>query len=157
MASSQSAPPRQSPLGYVKVDPLQIIEEEQLPLYKPENYYPVHIGEVFLSRYQVVSKLGYGTSSTVWLCRDLKEQCYNTLKVCVRGQRPDREVAISEHLKESSDVHRKRLVRLVLDSFEIVGPRGKHVCLIYQPLGMSFSEFQDLLPDKKFPKDLSQR
>lgn len=72
MASSQRAPPRQSPSSYVEVDPLQSIEEEELPLYKPENYYPVHIGEVFLSRYQVVSKLGYGTSSTVWLCRDLK-------------------------------------------------------------------------------------
>ncbi|RAL04888.1 kinase-like protein [Aspergillus ibericus CBS 121593] len=144
IASSQSAPPRQSPLEYVKVDPLQIIEED----------------EVFYSRYQVVSKLGYGTSSTVFGYRFLiyyREQCYNTLKVCVRGQRPDREVAILEHLKESSDVHRKRLVRLVLDSFEIVGPRGKHVCLIYQPLGMSFSKFQDLLPNKKFPKDLSQR
>lgn len=86
-----------------------------------------------------------------------REQCYNTLKVCVRGQRPDREVAISEHLKQSSDIHRKRMIRLVIDSFEIVGPHGKHVCLIYQPLGMNFSEFQDLLPDKKFPKDLIQR
>lgn len=72
MASSQRAPPRQSPFGYVEVDPLQSIEEEELPLYKPENYYPVYIGEVFLSRYQVVSKLGYGMSSTVWLCKDLK-------------------------------------------------------------------------------------
>lgn len=32
-----------------------------------------------------------------------------------------------------------------------------NICLIYQPLGMSFAEFQDLLPDKKFPKDLMQR
>lgn len=39
------------------MDPLQSIEEEELPLYKPENYYPVDIGEVFVSRYQVVSKL----------------------------------------------------------------------------------------------------
>lgn len=56
----------------MKMDPLQSTEEEELPLYKPENYYPVDIGEVFVSRYQVVSKLGYGTSSTVWLWRDLK-------------------------------------------------------------------------------------
>lgn len=55
----------------MKMDPLQSIEEEELPLYKPENYYPVDIGEVFVSRYQVVSKLGYGTSSTFWLWRDL--------------------------------------------------------------------------------------
>lgn len=36
-------------------------------------------------------------------------------------------------------------------------PQGKHTCLIYQPLGMSFTEFRDLLPEKKFPKDLVQR
>lgn len=71
--TSQGLPPRQFPTsGYVALDPLDKIEEETLPLYKPENYYPVFIGEVFGSRYQVVSKLGYGTSSTVWLCRDLR-------------------------------------------------------------------------------------
>lgn len=74
-----------------------------------------------------------------------REKCYKTLKICVRGQRPDQEVAISEHLKQSSDIQRKRLVRLILESFEIVGPYGKHVCLVYQPLGMSFSEFQEFL------------
>lgn len=40
--------------------------------YKPENYYPVYLGEVFKERYQVVAKLGYGVYSTVWLCRDLQ-------------------------------------------------------------------------------------
>lgn len=47
-----------------------VIEEERLPLYKPEQFYPVHIGEVLSSRYQVLGKLGYGSYSTVWLCRD---------------------------------------------------------------------------------------
>jgi hypothetical protein len=32
----------------------------------------VRLGEVFESRYQVVAKLGHGTASTVWLCRDLR-------------------------------------------------------------------------------------
>ena len=48
------------------------IEEETLPFYNPDRYYPVHIGEVFKSRYQVITKLGYGVNSTVWLCRDLR-------------------------------------------------------------------------------------
>lgn len=47
------------------------IEEETLPDYKAARYYPVHIGQVFETRYQVVGKLGFGTSSTVWLARDL--------------------------------------------------------------------------------------
>lgn len=48
------------------------IEEETLPHYHPEEYYPVHIGDVFGNRYWVAGKLGYGTYSTSWLCRDLR-------------------------------------------------------------------------------------
>lgn len=54
------------------IPPSMKIEEELLPGYKAEQYYPVRLGEVFQSRYQVVAKLGYGTGSTVWLCRDLR-------------------------------------------------------------------------------------
>jgi hypothetical protein len=47
-------------------------EEERQDGYKAEDYYPVHLGEAFKSRYQVVAKLGAGKGSTVWLCRDLQ-------------------------------------------------------------------------------------
>jgi hypothetical protein len=47
------------------------IEEESVPGYKAESFYPVTLGEVFNSRYQVLAKLGFGTASTAWLCRDL--------------------------------------------------------------------------------------
>lgn len=72
MTSGPSLRPRQFPTsGFVKVDPMEKIEEEDLPFYDTEAYYPAYIGEVFASRYQIVSKLGYGMSSTTWLCRDL--------------------------------------------------------------------------------------
>lgn len=48
-----------------------LIEEQILPRYSPQHYYPVHLGETFNDRYLVVAKLGYGTSSTVWLARDI--------------------------------------------------------------------------------------
>ncbi|CAK41903.1 uncharacterized protein An14g01225, partial [Aspergillus niger] len=157
--TSQGLPLRQFPTsGYVTLDPADKIEEETLPLYKPENYYPVSIGEVFGSRYQVVSKLGYGTSSTIWLSRDLQEGGYYTLKLCAKGQSSDREITISAHLKQSVNEIGKRMLRIVLDSFDVVGPQGSvFICLIYQPLGMSFTEFQNLLPTGKFPKELIQR
>ena len=76
MSDSASQPglvPRKFPAsGFVKFSHSEKIEEEELPLYVAENYYPTQIGEIFASRYQVVSKLGYGTSSTTWLCRDLQ-------------------------------------------------------------------------------------
>lgn len=56
-------------------DPLpadEKIEEETIPDYVATRYYPVRIGEMFQDRYQVVGKLGFGITSTVWLARDLK-------------------------------------------------------------------------------------
>jgi hypothetical protein len=47
------------------------LEEETWPWYNPEEYYPVRIGEIFKDKYQVVGKLGFGSVSAVWLCRDL--------------------------------------------------------------------------------------
>ncbi|PYH77999.1 hypothetical protein BO82DRAFT_422976 [Aspergillus uvarum CBS 121591] len=48
--------------------------------------------------------------------------------------------------------------RLFVDSFELVGPsNGKHMRLIYPPLGMSFTEGQKLLPEDRFPTERAQR
>lgn len=48
------------------------IEEEDIPGYKAETFYPVTLGDVFNSRYQALAKLGFGTASTIWLCKDLR-------------------------------------------------------------------------------------
>lgn len=55
------------------LDASQPIEEEKTPYYDPKRFYPARLGEVLNDRYQIVTKLGYGTSSTVWLARDLKQ------------------------------------------------------------------------------------
>lgn len=43
------------------------------------GYHPVQQGEVFNKRYKVLSKLGWGYFSTVWLCIDLR--CFSMLYV----------------------------------------------------------------------------
>lgn len=43
-----------------------------MPEYRPDHFYPVRLGEVFNDRFQTVAKLGYGSSSTIWLARDLQ-------------------------------------------------------------------------------------
>lgn len=58
--------------GFQLIDPATLVEEETIPNYKAQRYYPASIGEVLDARYQIVGKLGYGSSSTVWLCRDLR-------------------------------------------------------------------------------------
>lgn len=51
-----------------------------------DRFYPVHLGEVFQDRYQTVAKLGFGSSSTIWLARDLWYADINKLKVvCADG------------------------------------------------------------------------
>ena len=48
----------------------QRIEEQTLPFYHQRRYYPVKIGQIFNTRYRIITKLGYGAYSTVWLAWD---------------------------------------------------------------------------------------
>jgi serine/threonine-protein kinase SRPK3 len=57
--------------GFEVLDATYLLEEETFSWYSPEALYPVRIGEVFKSQYRVLGKLGYGSVSTAWLCRDL--------------------------------------------------------------------------------------
>lgn len=49
-----------------------VVEEQMFDRFKAEIYYPVNIGDVYASRYQVLGKLGFGSTSTVWLARNLQ-------------------------------------------------------------------------------------
>ncbi|KAG6179544.1 hypothetical protein E4U10_007818 [Claviceps purpurea] len=69
--------------GFAVIPADERIEEETLPNYATSQYYPVTIGEIFRARYQVVGKLGFGTTSTVWLARDLSERRHVALKLYI--------------------------------------------------------------------------
>lgn len=142
------------------LEPSILVEEESIPNYKARRYYPVKFGEVFNDRYRVVGKLGYGSSSTVWLCQDpdvrklnyanvktcswtVRELRYIALKVYVNSSKVHRELPIYQHLNKIQSNHAgRRCLRLLLDSFQIVGPAGKHFCLVHQPLGMSLYDMK---------------
>jgi serine/threonine protein kinase len=47
-----------------------LIEEERIPGYNPKNFYPVNPGDLLNNRYRILSKIGWGTTSTVWLAQD---------------------------------------------------------------------------------------
>lgn len=55
------------------------IEEECTPHYSPKHFYPMRLYQVLNDRYQVSAKLGWGTSSTVWLARDLDQYVRNLI------------------------------------------------------------------------------
>lgn len=65
------SPPRQyyQNVKFPLINSSENIEEENFGI---ERYYPARVGDILSSRYQVVGKLGFGNSSTVWLARDLR-------------------------------------------------------------------------------------
>ncbi|KAF2759214.1 kinase-like protein [Pseudovirgaria hyperparasitica] len=114
------------------IDRLQLFEEERLPWYRADQFYPVHTGETFFSKYKVVGKLGYGP--TVWLCRDMsRDSGFVALKVCTRDNigslRNDRDLKIYEHLE-------------------------KHSCLIQPPMHMTIRELQCCNPSKRLNEQI---
>ena len=52
------------------------LEEEENSNYDFGRFYPARVEEV-VQRYQIVSKLGWGTGSTAWLAKDINRfaQC----------------------------------------------------------------------------------
>ncbi|KAL9099100.1 MAG: hypothetical protein Q9163_005354 [Psora crenata] len=76
--------PRRSYPKMTDGEGLQSIEEQSLFRYPQKRYYPVRIGDLFKNQYRIITKLGYGAYSTVWLARDERSKQYASLKVCVQ-------------------------------------------------------------------------
>ncbi|KAK7934577.1 hypothetical protein PG985_000072 [Apiospora marii] len=133
------------------------IQEERLSSYDPNDFYPVRLGEILGGRYQVLAKLGFGSFSTTWLCRDLQNNVYQTVKVCVLGCEESDEVAISDHITsiESGHIGKQRL-RLVLDRFQITGSHGPHQCLVFAPLGPTLDDIRESLKPSTLQKEVIQ-
>ncbi|KAL9597305.1 MAG: hypothetical protein Q9219_005229 [cf. Caloplaca sp. 3 TL-2023] len=151
------SPPREFSTTGAEIDNrTQKLEEENWEWYRPGLFYPVRIGEIFQSRYQVLGKLGYGSRSTAWLCRDLNGHRYVTLKVCeLESSAIRREVAAYSHLNTIRTSNPGSLyVRTLLDSFKATGPAGEYQCLVHEPLGMSMETLRELAPGRKLPQDL---
>lgn len=115
---------------------------ESLEDYRPGGYHPVHIGDTLSAgRYEVIHKLGHGSYSTVWLCKDIPQQRYVSIKVivseCDPAEQPRYENIILEALRNGDPSHpgRKFVIDL-LDDFIVDGPNGHHQCLVF-PVALS--------------------
>lgn len=49
-----------------------VVDEERCPRYTPQVYYTAITGEILANNYQLLAKIGWGMSSTVWLARDIR-------------------------------------------------------------------------------------
>ena len=139
-------------------------DEEGAKDYRPGGYHPVAINDLFLNRYLVMQKLGWGHFSTVWLCKDQLHDTYVALKVQKSAQnyteaaydeieilmkvssntQHDQWVlAVKEYEPGLSDEQVSRdccYVVQILNSFVHLGPHGKHVCMVFEVLGVNLLE-----------------
>ncbi|EUC50082.1 hypothetical protein COCMIDRAFT_83008 [Bipolaris oryzae ATCC 44560] len=130
-----------------KMDPGEPFEEERLPWYNSDQFYPVRIRETLNSSYKVLGKLGYGAHSTVWLCRRIRDAGFVAIKVCTRDvdRSVHRELQFYEHVSSLGSQHRgQSFIRGLLGTFEIAGPTGQHLCLVHPPMHMTIRELQYL-------------
>lgn len=115
-------------------------EQEDSADYCPGGYHPVKIGDVFLMRYHVTRKLGWGHFSTVWLCWDVIDSRFVALKV-VKSAPHFTETALDEikilkavRDSDPADPKRDKTVQM-LNDFKITGVNGTHVCMVFEVLG----------------------
>lgn len=47
-------------------------EEERIPDYDPARYCPIELGNMLDDTYTIMVKLGFGGTSTTWLCKERK-------------------------------------------------------------------------------------
>ncbi|KAL4863676.1 kinase-like domain-containing protein [Aspergillus spectabilis] len=78
--------------GFETVRPSEVLDEERVE----------HIGDVISSKYQIMGKLGFGTTSTVWLARDLEGHQYVTHKIYTRDEGDQEEFQIYKQLDQGS-------------------------------------------------------
>lgn len=126
-------------------------EEEIIDDISDGRYYPVRIGEVLQSRYQVAGKLGFGFGSTVWLARDLQYVLCNysirrdswckrkrhivAVKVFTNDLQNVEEINIYNHMKSIKSKHPGQInIRTTQDAFSLQGPKGEHKCVVHEPM-----------------------
>ncbi|KAJ5333044.1 protein kinase domain protein [Penicillium brevicompactum] len=112
------------------------------------------IGDVLNSRYQVVGKLGFGVSSTVWLARDMRDRRYVALKVYTGDEDNKNEFEIYKQLSKNSQHPGREHVREALDSFTLSRPGGDHHCLVQKPLWESLHDLHYVMPHARLEVDI---
>ncbi|KAJ5442249.1 hypothetical protein N7445_005256 [Penicillium cf. griseofulvum] len=121
---------------------------EPVEEYKPGGYHPVHLGDVFHERYEIIGKWSYGQFST----RDV------TLKILkATASEKSKELSTFAQLSQTQHPGKKHVLSL-LDHFKHNGPNGPHLCLVF-PSMLSDGQLPVIEADSSAPEYLmvSQR
>ncbi|OBT45440.1 hypothetical protein VE00_04531 [Pseudogymnoascus sp. WSF 3629] len=119
------------------------------------------LGEVINEKYKVVAKLGFGSASTIWCCRNLTTNKYAALKIYAHDLVAETEIgnetAIYKRLSSIGDPNHpgKMYVRTIQDSFSITSREGNpHQCLVHDVLSNDILSLRYTHPARQFPEAL---
>lgn len=125
---------------------------ERLDDYAPGGQHPIHLGDLLgpgrRGPYRVLHKLGSGGYANVWLCRDVAAETstqYVALKVLASDVSTEdcqerRAGQLRHGVGNSGGQDVANYLCLPLDEFEIRGPNGTHLCLVYPVLGPTVAQ-----------------
>lgn len=82
-------------------------------------------------RYRLVDKLGYGGYSTIWLARDVRKGKYVAVKVATANTSTSmHETSLLRFLGNSPSRTVAGIIPQLIDDFWVVGPNGRHRCIV---------------------------
>lgn len=155
------------------------IEEETLPKYNADHFYPVRIGDLLNDRYKVLAKLGYGMTATVWLAKDSSMYVSRlTLAVILSAHSPlhrpedagnhkfvtikiNVNILTEDYLKGRKAIAEKLFtanpahpgyghIRFMLDTFKLKSKHGEHLCIVYDVLREPIDVCMEKFPNRRF-------
>ncbi|CAG9986759.1 unnamed protein product, partial [Clonostachys byssicola] len=150
------SPPLRFPsAGFEIVPASEPLEEEDLEQFSASAYYPVDIGDV-------VEKLGFGSTSTVWLAKNLqfvfdfvsdcvsallnknnsREHLHVALKIHIQGHTGKEEFEVSNKTLQGDSAHPGyHHLRTAREMIVLPHPNGDHHCMVQNPMWDSWIEF----------------
>lgn len=108
--------------------------------YAEGRFHPLDIGDTLDGRFEVVHKLGNGSSATVWLCLDNQKHEWRAIKIICANESDEDcfDLRLAKLLRDSglrpSDWEACHIA-LPLEHFWLEGPNGEHLCLVLPLLG----------------------
>jgi serine/threonine-protein kinase SRPK3 len=138
--NNETSPPRRGNVvkTFRKFEISSDDDEEDESDYKRGGYHPVQLGNVFHQKYKIKSKLGWGHFSTVWLAEDCMRERDVAIKIVKSAKHYTEaardEVEILTKIAQN-DPNNEKCVLQLLDHFDIYGPNGTHVAMVFETLG----------------------
>lgn len=133
---------------------------EDLQDYHPGGYHAVVIGDRIHHRYEIIHKLGFGGTATVWLARDHEAARNVALKIHLAHRTAlngGGELAAYKYLQSKLPAEQRHLLVPLYDSFNIEGPNGTHLCLSMGLAGPSLGDIVSRDASMKIRPDVVQQ